>query len=80
MFTVYLLQNLSPDNRRYVGITQDVETRLKQHNAGYVKATKAHGPWEVKVRISFQDETKAKQFEKYLKHGSGHAFAKRHFW
>jgi hypothetical protein len=23
---------------------------------------------------------KAEQFEKYLKHGSGHAFANRHFW
>lgn len=30
--------------------------------------------------VAFSDELKAVNFEKYLKSGSGHAFAKRHLW
>ena len=33
----------------------------------------------VDVSIEFQNERLAIRFEKYLKSGSGHAFAKRHF-
>lgn len=32
------------------------------------------------VVVRFEDDAKADAFEKYLKHGSGHAFANRHFW
>jgi len=32
------------------------------------------------LRIRFAEDQKADAFEKYLKSGSGHAFAKRHFW
>ena len=36
-------------------------------------------PWELVVSIEFTDERRALAFEKYLKSGSGRAFAKRHF-
>ena len=32
------------------------------------------------MALQFKDPTKADLFEVYLKSGSGHAFAKRHFW
>jgi len=32
------------------------------------------------VVIQFKDSSKADDFEAYLKSGSGHAFAQRHFW
>jgi hypothetical protein len=32
------------------------------------------------VYTAFADETAARAFERYLKVGSGHAFANRHFW
>jgi hypothetical protein len=32
------------------------------------------------VAIKFEDDQKALAFEKYLKSGSGRAFANRHFW
>jgi hypothetical protein len=35
------------------------------------------GPWRLATYIAFQDETRALAFEKYLKSGSGHAFANR---
>jgi len=37
-------------------------------------------PREVVVAVYSKDHVKAEAFERYLKHGSGHAFAKRHFW
>jgi hypothetical protein len=30
--------------------------------------------------IRFEDEKRDAAFERYLKSGSGHAFAKRHLW
>ena len=35
-------------------------------------------PWLVDVAVKFSDECRAVAFEKYLKSGSGCAFAKRH--
>jgi hypothetical protein len=32
------------------------------------------------VVIRFDDDGKAEAFERYLKSGSGHAFARRHLW
>jgi len=32
------------------------------------------------VAVFFADARKAEAFEPYLKQGSGHAFARRHFW
>ena len=36
-------------------------------------------PWKVETYIAFESEEKSIAFEHYLKSGSGHAFAKRHF-
>ena len=77
---VYLLQSISHPGKRYVGITADFEARLKQHDAGQSPNTAKHRPWKPVVVIQFEDVTKAEAFERYLKFGSGHAFAKRHFW
>ena len=80
MFTVYLIQSLDFPDKKYTGYTANLDKRLGEHNSGKVPVTKNFGPWEVKVAVWFKEEKKAQAFEKYLKHGSGHAFAKRHFW
>jgi len=36
-------------------------------------------PWIIDVIVEFSDERRALAFERYLKSGSGNAFAKRHF-
>jgi len=76
---VYLLRSLSNPGRRSVGITSNFQERLKQHNAGQSPHTAKFRPWKPVVVIRFEDDEKAKHFERYLKSGSGHAFAKRHF-
>ena len=75
---VYILQSAGADGRYYVGVTDDLRSRLARHNAGGVPHTAKFVPWTVKTYIAFSDEAKAFAFERYLKSGSGRAFAKRH--
>jgi hypothetical protein len=49
-----------------------------EHNAGACTHTAKHRPWLLDVVIEFADERRAVAFERYLKSGSGVAFAKRH--
>ena len=77
---VYLLESVICPGKRYIGITDDFASRLKEHNAGKSPHTSRFKPWKTVVAIKFSDDQKANAFEKYLKSGSGHAFAKRHFW
>ena len=76
---VYVLQSLSNPARHYTGITTNVDIRLAWHNAGLCPHSAKHRPWRLNVAIMFADDTSALRFEKYLKSGSGRAFAKRHF-
>ena len=76
---VYVVRTLREPNRPYVGVTSDVTTRLGFHNAGLSPNTSKYKPWTLVVSIEFPDESRAVAFEKYLKSGSGRAFAKRHF-
>jgi len=77
---VYLIESLSNPNKRYTGITSNLNNRVKEHNAGKLPNTAKFKPWKVVVAIRFAEDSRANTFEKYLKSGSGHAFAKRHFW
>jgi predicted GIY-YIG superfamily endonuclease len=79
MIYVYTLQSVADPERFYEGITEDLKARLTQHNAGEVFHTAKFRPWRIKNYFAFDDHKKAYAFEKYLKSGSGRAFAKRHF-
>lgn len=74
---VYLLQSLSNSYHRYIGLTADLDRRLSEHNSGKSPHTSKFRPWKVVVSIMFEDEQRAKDFERYLKSGSGRAFAKK---
>ena len=76
---VYVLESLNEPERHYVGISSDVTTRLALHNEGLSHHTTKHRPWKLLVSIEFTDTGCALRFEKYLKSGSGRAFARRHF-
>jgi predicted GIY-YIG superfamily endonuclease len=76
---VYILKTRSTPVRYYTGSTSSVSARLVAHNAGHCPHTARGRPWETDVIIEFADESRAIAFERYLKSGSGVAFAKRHF-
>ena len=74
MFYVYILYSKKSRNF-YYGYTEDLQKRFKKHNKGEVKSTKPFLPWKLVFYSAFEDRDIAKKFEKYLKTGSGKAFA-----
>ena len=76
---VYVVKNTDSDPNFYVGLTSDVQTRLADHNAGRCPHGAGRRPWQLHVVFEFPDEPRAIRFDRYLKSGSGRAFAKRHF-
>jgi putative endonuclease len=76
---VYILRSESDPRRHYVGITSELRRRLEWHNKGPCGYTTAYRPWRMLVSLEFPTEAAARRFERYLKTGSGRAFAKRHF-
>ncbi|MCF8468144.1 MAG: GIY-YIG nuclease family protein [Sneathiella sp.] len=79
MHYVYILQSIDFPEHFYVGLTIDLNKRLAQHNNGGSIHTNKFKPWKIQTIIRFDDASKAEAFEKYLKSGSGRAFAKKHF-
>jgi predicted GIY-YIG superfamily endonuclease len=75
---VYILRNHEIQPKYYTGVTADVARRLVEHNAGACTHTTKHRPWSIDVVVAFPDERRALAFERYLKSGSGVAFAQRH--
>jgi len=78
MWIVYILISLKDLNRYYIGITDDLERRLGEHNRTQSGYSKRYAPWRVETFITFRNEYLARKFERYLKAGSGHAFLKKH--
>jgi putative endonuclease len=75
---VYVLKNAEIATRYYTGVTSDVARRHAEHNAGTCHHTARYRPWSLDVVVEFADERRVLAFERYLKSGSGVAFAHRH--
>jgi putative endonuclease len=78
MYYVYLLRSEANPDQTYVGSTHDLRSRLAQHNAGKSIHTNKFKPWNLMAYVALPDKPLAETFERYLKTGSGRAFAKRH--
>ncbi len=77
---VYLIQSIPFLNQRYIGLTSDIKGRIEAHNEGRSAHTSKYKPWKLVTYLAFSNDEKALQFEKYLKFGSGSAFAKERLW
>lgn len=80
MYYVYLLQSERYSEQRYIGSTSDLRRRLAEHNAGKSPHTAKYAPWTIVTYVAFSQERRAREFEGYLKSGSGHAFANKRLW
>ena len=76
MFFVYILRS-KKDKSYYVGLTEDIKSRVKEHNLGLSKYTRTRIPWKLIWFCAFANKNRAAEFEKYLKNGSGIAFMKK---
>ncbi len=75
MFSTYILYSIAFD-RYYVGMTENIKTRLSYHNSGKVKSTKAFMPWTIKYCENYSTRLEARAREKYLKSAAGRRWRK----
>jgi len=80
MHYVYLIRSLTNSRQRYIGSTENLRQRLAEHNEGKSVHTARYRPWTLVAYVAFKQKGQALTFERYLKIGSGHAFARRHLW
>ena len=80
MYYTYIIESIANPGKRYIGQTSSLRHRLARHNAGEIRSTCNHRPWKLKLYLAFETRKLARDFERYLKSGSGRAFANRHFW
>jgi putative endonuclease len=74
-FYVYVLQS-EKDKNFYTGYTHDVNSRLKQHNAGKVESTKNRLPFNLIYWEGCLNQKDALHREKYLKTAWGKRYLK----
>ncbi len=74
-YTVYVLQ--SEEGHTYVGITNDLEGRLKEHNSGQSRFTRQGTGWEVIYQEQVPSGEEARKRKKYLKSHAGKEWLKR---
>jgi len=72
MYYTYILR--LNNNKFYIGFSENLKQRVKEHKSGRVNATKNLLPLELVYYSAFKDKLKALHFEKYLKSHSGFAF------
>jgi putative endonuclease len=78
VYYTYVLRSIPDPDRYYVGSAASVEERVSRHNRGGHKYTSKDRPWKLHAYFAFESVDVARRFERYLKSGSGRAFAKRH--
>ena len=75
MYFVYVISS-KVKNYIYVGLTNNVERRLDEHNNGYNKTTKPYKPFELILVEKYETRVEARSREKYLKSGFGKEYLK----
>lgn len=74
MYFVYILHS-EKFSRYYTGHCKNCKERLKDHNRGKVKSTKAYVPWKIVHTEQFETKSEAFRREMEIKsYKSGEAF------
>lgn len=68
---VYFLRSENDPNKTYCGRTQDLDTRLKQHNNGENTSTRVGRPWRIEAYVECDTEHTSDVVERYFKNTSG---------
>jgi len=75
MYYVYVVKS-SKDGSLYKGITQDVNRRTKEHNAGETKSIKSKIPFKLVYLERVTNRMEARKREVWLKSGVGREYLK----
>lgn len=71
----YVLRSLK-NGLLYKGSTENIEKRLRYHNAGESNYTSKHIPWELVIAEAFETRAEAMKREKWYKSGAGRDWIK----
>ncbi|KAF0152009.1 MAG: putative endonuclease [Ignavibacteria bacterium] len=74
-YYVYILQSMNND-KTYVGQTENLERRLKEHNSGKTSYTAKYVPWKIVYFEKYSTREESLKREKYLKSSAGRRFIK----
>ena len=74
-YCVYAIKSRK-DNRIYVGMMENAEKRLNEHNRGHTKSTKGYVPWVLIFIKEVPDRNEGRKWEKYYKSGVGKEYLK----
>ena len=72
-YSIYVLRSLQ-DYQNYVGLSANVDKRLKMHNAGKVRSTKSRRPFHLIYQEFVGSLQKARTREKYFKSAAGRRY------
>jgi putative endonuclease len=68
-YRVYVIQNRK--GKFYIGLSDDVDRRITQHNAGVCKWTRGKGPWTLVWQSDDLSLSEARKLENRLKRQKG---------
>ena len=66
MFYLYILKSVK-DLGYYIGFTEDIEKRIKEHNTGKTRSIKHRLPFELVYKEEYSTKTEARKREIQLK-------------
>ena len=75
-YFVYAIKSLI-DKRIYVGMTENLERRIDEHNRGRTISTKGYRPWILIFNAEVETRSDTRKLEKYYKSGCGKEFLKQ---
>lgn len=75
MFYTYILKSIK-DNKLYVGFSENLKQRIREHQKGLVEATKNRGHLKLIYYEACLGKESALKREKYFKIGFGRRFLK----
>jgi len=68
-YKVYIIK--SECAKFYIGLSEDIEKRLTEHNTGKSKWTNKYKNWKIIYRKKFKNLSEARKWENYLKRQKG---------
>ena len=78
-FTTYILKS-DLFNKTYVGHTDDLKRRLKEHNQGKSVFTKKFKPWTLIYKENFENLEESIKKERYFKSAAGRRWIKKNLF
>jgi len=75
MYTVYAIKS-KIKNDIYIGLTSNLEERIRRHNNGYEKTIRPYRPFNLIYEERHLTRQEARKREKYFKSGVGKEFLK----